>query len=611
VQLQQNPVKPSAHHVATRHAVNHELFLLGYKNLPVTGVGHSLLSILTVWAAAGTVGNTTLTWWLGYMLTIGALYGFEHWNFRAYARGDISGPHELQRWRMHRQTLQFFSAAGWGGLGFLLVPGAEMHNIVIMTAFTGMVGYSAASNTANDVRGFAVSALASSGILVSQLATAFGREAAALSIMTILYSAVLTVVVKNTSATMRETIRLRMSNQALAAENARQAALAERANRDKSEFLAAASHDLRQPVHALLLLIEAYRQGDPKAASHPLVRQIAAAGQSINGLFSALMELSRLESGTEKPSPVPIKLRAAMQAAIDNIRPQGDQKKLVLRTFVSKALAQTTVYTDKVLLERILGNLLSNAIRYTSHGGVLLALRKAHGSDGLWLEVWDTGMGIAQVDQKRIFDPYVQIGNRERDRSKGLGLGLAIVRHAAELLGMGVSLYSRVGHGSRFRLYIPPSLIQEETEASMPAALSDFVRQPGAVLAGRRILLIDDDPMVLQAMQALLGEWQMDLRCNGGADDSVLVQCDPDWTPECIVSDFRLPGPHNGIALLDALLERYPNAVGILQTGEMARDVYTQAEEAGYLVLSKPVPPQTLASTLSAVLERRSVERLP
>jgi CheY-like chemotaxis protein len=281
-----------------------------------------------------------------------------------------------------------------------------------------------------------------------------------------------------------------------------------------------------------------------------------------------------------------------------------------MRIFVSRNLTQTTICTDKVLLERILGNLLSNAIRYTSCGGVLVSLRKAHGSDNLWLEVWDTGLGIAQEDQARIFDPYFQISNRERDRSKGLGLGLAIVRHATELLGLEVALVSRSGHGSRFRLDMPVSLVQQDAMASMPATLSESLPRPNAILNNRRILVIDDDLMVLQAMQALLGEWKMDLRCDSGTDDRALLQRDPCWTPECIISDFRLPGPYNGIQLLDALLECYPDAVGILQTGELGKDVHALAEEAGYLVLSKPVSAHRLASTLSAVLERRSMERL-
>lgn len=159
-------------------------------------------------------------------------------------------------------------------------------------------------------------------------------------------------------------------------------------------------------------------------------------------------------------------------------------------------------------------------------------------------------------------------------------------------------------------MQIPAALVRQDAMATIPAAVSEERPEPDAILRNRRILVIDDDPMVLKAMQALLVGWNMDLRCDSGLSDSVLFERDPLWIPECIISDFRLPGPYNGIQLLDALLDHYPDAVGILLTGELGKDVHTQAAAAGYLMLSKPVPASTLASTLGAVLERRSKERL-
>jgi CheY-like chemotaxis protein len=218
-------------------------------------------------------------------------------------------------------------------------------------------------------------------------------------------------------------------------------------------------------------------------------------------------------------------------------------------------------------------------------------------------------VGIADEDQARIFSPYVQIGNQERDRSKGLGLGLAIVHHAASLLGLEVTLKSQLGRGSRFRVHVPRRVcvagqVKAESQAAR-TALPVSVPQ----LAGRRVLLVDDDPMVLQAMQALLQTWQLDLRCTSRGDASVLAACSAEWVPECILCDFRMPGKLNGIELLDYILERFPEAVGILLTGEMVQSVQTQAEEAGYLVLFKPLDPAVLASTLSAVMSRRDKGR--
>ena len=589
--------------------VEHELFTLGHRNLVVTGFGQIGLATLVAFAARENVAEATLQWWWLFMQVSGVVYWLEFWLFKGIAKLPEADAKQLKSWRLHRRTLQFVVGLGWGSLGFLLVPGAHSHNVIVMTAFVGMLGYAGAANTANDFPGFVVSGIAIVSVMISRLQAVFGTDATPIAIMCVLYLLALISVVRNTQKLMRGSIRLRLENAELARNSAEQAARAEKANREKSEFLAAASHDLRQPVHALLLLVEAYRQQEPLAAKHPLLMHIAAAGQSISDLFNSLMELSRLESGAEKPVMSTFDLPELIRQMLLQVRPHADRRGIVLRSFVAKGIACSTLCTDKVLLERILGNLLSNAIRYTPAGGVLLALRRAHGGDGLWIEVCDTGVGIADTDQARIFSPYVQIGNQERDRSKGLGLGLAIVHHAASLLGLEVTLKSQLGRGSRFRVHLPRSVCMSEKIKPQPAPEGGASITPVPQLAGRRVFLIDDDPMVLQAMQALLQTWRVDLRYAGRGDDSVLAACSADWIPECVLCDFRMPGKLNGIELLDFILERVPAAIGILLTGEMMQTVQSQAEEAGYLVLFKPLDPTVLASTLSAVLNRRDRAR--
>jgi CheY-like chemotaxis protein len=229
-------------------------------------------------------------------------------------------------------------------------------------------------------------------------------------------------------------------------------------------------------------------------------------------------------------------------------------------------------------------------------------------ANGLWLEVWDTGIGIAAADQARIFDPYVQMANRERDRSQGLGLGLAIVRHACELLGLRVSVHSVPRQGTRFRLELPGSMVLKQHVALAPPRVKPVVHA-GVWLAGRRVLLVDDDPLVQLAMQALLKSWHLDVRTATHGDASVLEVCANAWEPECVLCDFRLPGTMNGIVLLDFLQQKFPRAIGVLLTGEMLQTVQQAAEDAGYLLLSKPVDAAQLAFTLGALLERRHEER--
>lgn len=589
-------------------AVERDLFLLGYRNLHVHIVGHVGLSILVTAGAWMAVPHHRVLIWSGSMLGLSLVFGMGYWMFRHRATVTSVNVQDLSLWKTVHLWMVTLPGLGWGSIGFLFVPGAQINNLMVMTAFAGALAYSAVSN-AHDLRGFVVSVTLASAIILSQLPAAFGNYAWPVAGMTFLYLSVMVWVARNAHQTLVESIRLRLANEILAQKNAEIATRAEQANRDKSEFLAAASHDLRQPVHALLLLIEAYRQQVPAAATHPLVLNIAAAGQAIGTLFNALMELSRLECGMEKPALSSFDLLETLTRLLARVRPEAERKNLVLRSHVSAHLMPLTLHTDKLLLERVLGNLLTNAVRYTERGGILLSLRAAHGGSGCWLEVWDTGLGIAVGDQTRIFDPYVQLANRERNRSKGLGLGLAIVRHASELLGLGLSLRSRLGRGSCFRLYLPPDLYVNVASSAIHGLFDPTPIHPPGWLTGRRLLLVDDDPLIQQAMQALLGSWGMDLRSAHSGDVSALAVCGTNWKPECVVCDFRLPGALDGIAMLDFLQNQYPQAVGILLTGELVQTVHQRAEEAGYIVLLKPVDATLLASALSTVLDRRSVER--
>lgn len=593
--------------------VDHALFLLGYRNLLNTGYGQIVLACLVALATHKRADTLTLVLWLGYLLLAGLGYLALHRHFAPMVQQAGPNPSGVKHWYRMRRSLQVLSSMGWGCLGFLMVPDATAHNVIVMTAFAGVVGHSAAGNSANDFLGFVISAATITLVLLLRVPAIFGDDALSISLMCAFYAAALTTVLRNTHNSLRESIRLRMDNAALAASNASQAARAEKANRDKSEFLAAASHDLRQPVHALLLLIEAYRQQVPAAVNHPLMKNITQAGHDISHLFNALMELSRLESGSETPLPSDFDLMPLLRDLLERSQTEALQKGLRLRNYRSSRLPTSWVCTDSVLLQRILGNLLANALRYTSCGGILLSLRQAHGKAGIWLEVWDTGIGISPADQTRIFDPYVQIANRERDRSKGLGLGLAIVKHACELLGLQVAVRSQPGRGTRFRLFLPERIVRTapaQAERLYPLEQQASVLQTGSWLKGRRVLLVEDDPLVQIAMQSLLMGWQMDVRSTARGDASVLDSCRDNWQPECVLCDFRLPGELNGIEVLDLLQLKFPKAIGVLITGELLQTVQQTADDAGYLLLSKPVDARVLAFTLETLLDRRNEERI-
>lgn len=588
-------------------AVQRELFVLGWRNLMPHALGQAVMTVLVVAGAWGTVDASRLTAWgacgsiaVVIVLVIRLLYR------RAVNERPVPVS-VLHQWRWVHLAMLLLLGLIWGALGLLLVSGNGTHNGMIIAAFAGVLAYSAMSIAPNDLTSWGLGTLPSAVGIMVLLPDGFGEQAVyVIAMLLLLYSSLL-VAAWNARVTLVNSIELQLKNEALARANAEIAQRAEQANRDKSAFMAAASHDLRQPVHALLLLIEAFRQQNPMVANHPLMTHISAAGQSIRGLFMALMELSKLESGSEKPLLAPFDLRESMVRAVASATPnaEGEMGQCVrVRLRYPCSLERVALHSDKLLVERMIGNLLSNAIKYTERGGVLLAARRRR-DGGYLLQVWDTGLGISDEDQARIFDPYVQVGNRERDRSRGLGLGLAIVRHTAALLNVQVGVRSRLGCGSCFSLTFPAALFAEAVPVhtggvAMPIPSNfDF--------SGRRILLIEDDSMVRQSMQALLQQgWGIDLRCAARSDASVFDICGAQWTPECIISDFRLPGAMDGINLLDQLIEHFPRAAGILQTGELAEAVKARAEEAGYLVLSKPVDGAILAATLNSVLQPRA-----
>jgi signal transduction histidine kinase/ActR/RegA family two-component response regulator len=604
-------VTPTRSEPTNNHAVRQELFRLGYRNLPAHMVGNAVLSSIVAAGVRESVPAPVVVAWWVWMLSLTLVFVAGLVAFKpAVARPSVPVS-TLKNWGWASLAMMTIPGAGWGSVGFLFVPADPASNLMVMTTFAGAVAYSSVSN-AYDMRGFFVSIVVATLVLLSQIPGAFPRHAVYVMGMTALYMAVMIWVARNAHATLVESIELRLANEELARKNAEIAARAEQANRDKSEFLAAASHDLRQPVHALLLLVEAYRQQDAAAARNPLVAQIAAAAQSIGGLFNALMELSRLESGLEQLHPSTFDLLPMLQLLTSRQQPAAERKGLNVRLLVSRRVPQPRLHTDRLLLERVVSNLLTNALRYTLVGGVRLVLRPTQGGQGLRLEVWDTGIGIAPQDQDRVFDPYVQVANRERDRSQGLGLGLAIVAQGCRRLGVTVQLRSRPGRGSCFRLTLPAALCVSEAAMQplpAPAAADGAVVAPAPWLAGRRLLLIDDDVMIQRAMLALLGSWGLDVRVADRGEPQALAVCGADWLPDAVLCDFRLPGALDGIAMLDLVQERHPQAACILQTGELAQTVQARAEEAGYLVLFKPVEAAVLASTLAAVLERRQNER--
>jgi signal transduction histidine kinase/tetratricopeptide (TPR) repeat protein len=373
--------------------------------------------------------------------------------------------------------------------------------------------------------------------------------------------------------------------------------LARQALNDKNLFLATASHDLRQPVHAMSMMVEAIGLRNQDADVAPLLVDLKSSMVAMNQLFNALLDLSRLEAGGQRPASVPVSLPALLGEVARNFRGQASVGGIELRLHLPRRGA--TVQADPTLLRQAVVNLTHNAIRYTQRGRVLIGVRRRGGQ---WaIEVWDTGIGIAPEEERHVFNAYFRSANALRLDSAGHGLGLAVVARSADLMGAAFGFQSRLGRGSRFWLQLAASPTPGDEAALAPGHAAQ--RAPGVLqrLAGR-CLVLDDDLQVLTAWKAMLAGWGIEARFASTAAEA-FAHIEGGFEPSAILCDQRLRSGESGFDILRALLVRCPAAGGAMVSGELQSADLAQAEDEGYLVLRKPLDLVALHAVLANWLQ--------
>jgi two-component system, sensor histidine kinase len=370
-----------------------------------------------------------------------------------------------------------------------------------------------------------------------------------------------------------------------AAEEARRAA--EAANRAKTQFFAAASHDLRQPLHAMGLFAE--------AAS--LVNSINESVDALEGLFGELLDITRIDTGGVDVNPAPVRMKELFARLRLHFEPTAFEKGLML----SFRGGQHVAHADPVLLERVLRNLVSNAIRYSDDGGVLVSCRPRNGK--LLMQVWDSGIGISEANLPRIFDEFFQAqSNRplEAHHRKGLGLGLAIVKRLATLMGSEITVRSRVGHGSVFSFEVGPGKAVRSIESAMPAGTKAAL---GLTLQGRHFVVVEDETAVREGLVVLLQAWgaTVDAFDTVDAVEQWLASGAAAEPPSLLLVDYRLPQGRTGIDALKAMRAHWPahKLPAIVITGSSLGGHETEALEHDYHLLIKPVLPNKLRAMIA------------
>ncbi|OIQ00075.1 MAG: hypothetical protein AUK35_05455 [Zetaproteobacteria bacterium CG2_30_46_52] len=378
---------------------------------------------------------------------------------------------------------------------------------------------------------------------------------------------------KQTSRSFIDTLYLRFENAELLKTVQAEKERSEKANRDKTRFLASASHDLRQPIHALELFSDALEHQLEKPAHLELMARIKESASAMNGLLYSLLDISKLDAGIVNVDKKAISLSALLLKVKQSLQHQADKKgiDLVLEC------PPCGVMSDAVLLESVLQNLLSNAIKYTDQGSVVISCKVSNGL--VQLQVKDSGIGISAADFEHIYDEFFQINNPERDRKKGLGLGLSIVKRTCDLLGHGLSASSTVGVGSCFVL----SLQWADAEVSP----LDETAKPQPKQIDATVLVIDDEDTILEGMVNMLQPWGCHVLVAHNHDEALLhMQSEK---VHIIIADYRLRDGELGTEVVKTLAADAGNIPAIIVTGDTGPEQLLDVKKAGFHVLHKPV----------------------
>jgi PAS domain S-box-containing protein len=374
-------------------------------------------------------------------------------------------------------------------------------------------------------------------------------------------------------------------------------AQAERASRAKSRFLAAASHDLRQPLQAANLFVAALKAGLDDRDNLALANSIEDALKSANALLDALLDVSRLDAGVMEPQLRDFAVADLLDLIETEFSETAREKRLAFRVVQSSA----TIRSDPTLLGRILRNLVSNALRYTERGRVVVGCRRRAGR--LSIEVWDTGIGIPADKIGRIFEEFYQVGNSERDRTRGLGLGLAIVDGMAKLLEHPIEVRSTPGLGSMFRVIVPLGEFGND-----PAdAEAEEVKSPIVpAMYGALLLAIDDDPAQLEAMAALFRRWGYKVLAADSAPAALAVFTHSERAPSAIIADYRLRDGFTGADAIRYIRRRLGRKVpGLILTGDTEPARLAEASASGFELLYKPIEAERLREAIERLLAGR------
>jgi signal transduction histidine kinase len=594
------PVAP-ADDGSLREKVRAEQIRTVYLHSPTTTIGSLVAGAFLVWMAWDKVATGVIASWAAALLLHQAVRVY---HYGAYLRANPS-PAESVRWGRLYIGAAVIAGLIWGASGiFFYVPDGIVEQTYLALILFGIVSLTIPSISIFAPAFYPLVVLVLTPFIARCLASGNKHEIA-LAIPLGIALVIGLMFGRKVNLLVDEAIRRRFENVELIEALSRQKeiaeaarAQAEAANRSKTQFFAAANHDLRQPLHALGLMAAALSERSRDPGVTGLVAGINASVEALEELFNELLDMSKLDAGAVKPELRDFPVSRVLERLRLELAPEAAEKGLRLRVMRTRAW----VHSDPVLLERILRNLISNAIRYTARGGVLAGVRRR--GTALALEVWDSGVGIPESERERIFEEFYQLGNHGRSSRKGLGLGLAIIQRLCTLLGYRVRVDSRPGRGSVFRFEVPAAEPAPETSQARPRP----ARANGA-LGGRLVVVIDDEPAIVEGMRSLLATWGAEVIGSSDGDDVMPELERLGRLPDLLIVDYRLAGERLGTDVIaDLRIALDPEIPAIVVTGSSTPDLADRVRARGDDLLAKPVLPADLRAMIDARL-RSTAER--
>ena len=498
------------------------------------------------------------------------------WDWRRFNREQPDDPHELRRWMLH---MMFYSGMGgviWGAGATLFLDSTHMLQLIFMLAAFMGIGTGALPALCPHYGAFVTFVVPIFAPLALKLGL-FGEPITnVLAGLALFFLLIILFFGRNLSAAITTSITRDIENARLLGEVTVAKEAAERANVEKSGFLAAVSHDLRQPLYAMGLFLGSLDREALAERNRELIDDIDNAYAALEDMFGALLEISRLDAGAVEPEWKHFSIDELLTRLVHEFRHAAEIKGIEFECPDSPAI----IHSDPVLLERVLRNLLSNAVKYTDGGKVSLEIEST--TDEAMIRVMDTGHGIPESDRDRIFDEYHQLENPERDRTKGLGLGLSVVRRTCKLLAHSLSVESTLGHGSTFTVVVP----QGDPETIAPPAAPD----ESAGIAGLHIVVIEDEAQIRKGMMTLLTDSGCEVTAAADDEEALHMLKQISRPPDVLICNYRLREGRTGLEAIERLRAAIdPELPALIMTGDTHAHLQEEAERLGLYVLHKPV----------------------